>query len=262
MSRIIHGDCRTILPTLDAESVDCCVTSPPYDDLRTYGGYTWDFESTARELYRVMRDGGVLCWNVGDSMIDGSESLTSAKQKIFFREQCGFRIHQTLIYQKRNFSHPDRSRYHRVFEYVIVLSKGSISTWNPIVDRPNATAGKIGNLGVNTFTEKDGSKSERPKKVTSGIGKRHDVWLGNTRGQEDMCQSLPHPAMMPKWLARDLITSFSNAGDTVLDPFLGSGTTGEAAVELGRGFIGCDVNDDYVKIATRRILNVTPGMNL
>lgn len=235
---ILNGDVIEGLQTLPSESVQCCVTSPPYDKLRTYGGNCeWDFQGTATELGRVLVPGGVCCWNVCDQVISGSESLTSFKQAIFFVEQAGFRLHDTMIYQKRNFSHPEKRRYHQVFEYVFILSKGDPRTFNPIKDRKNLTAGCVGNLGVNTFTEADGSKSERPKKVTSEFGMRHNVWLGNTRGQEDMCCKLPHPAMMPKWLAGDLLLSWSNPGDTILDPFGGSGTVGMMALKEGRNAI-------------------------
>lgn len=237
-----------MLRTLNAGSAHLFVTSPPYDDVRRYGGHSWDFEPLACEIHRVLCEGGALCWNVCDMIVDGSESLSSAKQKIFFREQCGFRIHQTLYYQKRNFSHPDRSRYHRVTEQVIVLAKGKLRAWSPIVDRKNLTAGCVGNLGVNSFTERDGSKSVRPKKVTAAIGKRHDAWLGKTRGQEEMCKALPHAAMMPKWLARDLIASYSNPGDIVIDPMAGSGTTAVAALSLGRRAVAIDINPEYAPL--------------
>lgn len=249
MNRCLVGDSVATLQTLEAGSIHLGVTSPPYDDLRTYGGHTWDFEGTARELYRVLCDGGVLCWNVGDSVTDGSESLTSAKQKIFFREQCGFRVHDTMIWHKLNFSSPSFNRYHQCFEYVFVLSKGKPRCFSPIKDRPNATSGRIGNLGVNTFMRRDGSRETRSKHVTAEYGMRHNVWRGPTRGQENMCEELPHPAMMPRWLARDLILSWSNAGDTVVDCFAGSGTTGKEAEALGRNSILIDVNADYIRLA-------------
>lgn len=239
-------DSVAALLTLPTEGVQLIVTSPPYDDLRGYGEHKWDFKSTAREMHRVLCNGGVLCWNIGDSTENGSETLTSSKQKIYFVESCGFGVHDTMIYQKRNFSHPEKSRYHQVFEYVFILSKGKPRCFNPIMDRRNITAGKIGNLGVNTFTERDGSKSIRSKKVTKEFGMRHNVWLGNTRGQEDMCIKLKHPAMMPKWLARDLIASWSNPGDLVADPFAGSGTTGIEALKLGRRAWINDIESSYL----------------
>jgi DNA modification methylase len=256
--KIIQGDCIEVLKTLPAESVQCCVTSPPYDALRTCY-LPLNFEGAAAAIHRVLSPGGVLSWNVADQMVNGSETLTAMRQAIFFVDQCGFLMHDTMIYQKRNFSHPEKNRYHQVWEYVFVLTKGPIRTFNPIMDRPNLTAGKVGNLGVNTFTEADGTKGVREKKMTREMGMRHNVWLGNTRGQEEMCVELKHPAMMPKWLARDLIISFSNPGDMVCDPFFGSGTTGEVSLELGRNCIGIELNPDYCELAWQRT-SITPGL--
>lgn len=260
MSYSVHcGDALNVLHQMFDDSVHMIVTSPPYDDLRTYGGFFWDFEGIAQELYRALAPGGVLCWNVADGVEGGSESLTSCKQKIFFREAVGFRVHDTMIYQKRNFSHPEKVRYHQVFEYVFVFSKGAPRVFHPIMDRKNITSGCVGNVGVNTFTLRDGSKSLRAKRVTTEFGMRHNVWLGNTRGQEDMCIELKHPAMMPKWLARDLIRSWSNPGDTVLDPFAGSFTTCGEAIALARNAIGIDINPEYVMYGDTYCKNVTPG---
>lgn len=250
---ILQGDCLKRMSGLKTDSIHLIVTSPPYDDLRTYNGNCcWDFKSSALEMTRILVSGGVICWIVNDGVVNGSESLTSCKQKIFFVERCGLRCHDTMIYQKRNFSHPERTRYHQVFEYVFILSKGSPRVFNPLMDRKNLTAGCVGNLGVNTFTERDGSKSVRRKKVTREFGMRHNVWLGNTRGQEEMCVELKHPAMMPKWLARDLILSWSNPGDTVLDPFAGSFTTCLEAETVNRNSIGIELNPDYIPLAYER----------
>lgn len=259
---IIEGDNVEVMRTLPDESVEICVTSPPYDSLRTYDGpCSWNFEGVAQELYRLLKPGGVLCWNVNDGVEGGSESLTSCDQKIYFRRKCGFLIHDTMIYRKKNFSHPEKNRYHQVFEYVFILSKGTPRVFNPIKDRKNLTAGCVGNLGVNTFTERDGSKSEREKKITAEYGMRHNVWDLDTRGQEDMCCELKHPAMMPKMLASGLIISWSNYGDTVLDPFGGSGTTGQEALKLGRNAILIDNHPKYVQHMKTNI-DTTMGMKL
>jgi DNA modification methylase len=257
---ILHGDSAEQLRTLANASVQLVVTSPPYDNLRAYGGHSWDFEGTARELFRVLCDGGVMCWNVNDAVVDGSETLTSAKQKIFFREECGFRIHDTMIYEKNNFSHPETRRYHSMFEYVFILSKNAPATFNPIMDKPNATAG-MRSFGTATFARPDGSRFERATQgtISADFGMRGNVWRGRTRGQEEVCESKPHPAMMPKWLARDLILSWSNPCDTVLDPFAGSFTTCIAALELGRSTIGIEIHEPYVELGRRTLSNVTPG---
>ena len=228
--------------------VDLTVTSPPYDKQRLYNGYCFDFENTAKGLYRVTKAGGVVVWIVADGVENGSETGTSFRQALFFKE-CGFYLHDTMIYQKRNFSHPEKTRYHSVFEYMFVFSKGKPKTFNPIMDRKNLTAGEIGNKGVNTFTLRDGSKSVRTKKVTREFGMRHNIWLGNTRGQEDMCIELKHPAMMPRWIARDHILTWSNEGELVYDPFGGSGTTAEEAEKLNRKWVLSEISKEYCSMA-------------
>lgn len=247
LNKIYYEDHLTTLAAMPNKSVQLVVTSPPYDGLRDYDGYAFDFILLAVQLTRVLADGGIIAWNVSDQTVNGSETLTSCKQKIFFNEICGLKIHDTMIYQKRNFSHPEKNRYHNVFEYVFIFSKGKPKTFNPIMDRRNLTAGQIGNLGANTFTKKNGSKSVRTKKLIQEFGMRHNVWLGNTRGQEDMCVTLSHPAMMPKWLAADLIKSFSNEGDVVYDPCAGSGTVCEQAEILNRQWLGSEISSDYAK---------------
>lgn len=255
---ILHGDSAERMRTLANGSVQLVVTSPPYDQLRAYGGHSWDFAATAKELYRVLCDGGVVCWNVGDSVVDGSETLTAFRQALFFKDVCGFCVHDTMIYEKTNFGQPSHNRYHQLFEYVFVLSKGKPRVFNPIKDKPNAWAG-TGTFGKNTLRESNGEMGTRPRNIISEWGMRGNVWRGNTRGQEDICQSNQHPAMMPKWLARDLILSWSNPSDIVLDPMAGGFTTCIAALELGRRTIGIEIHEPYVELAREACANVTPS---
>ena len=262
MIHIRQGDCVDEVRKLDAESAHLVVCSPPYDDLRTYGQDEtpdWNFFALAGELFRVMVPGGVVCWNVGDAISKGGgETLMSMRQAIHFVDVAGFRMHDTMIWHKLNFSSPSFTRYHQCFEYVFVLSKGKPRCFNPIKDKRNATAGQVGNLGVNTFANVDGTRSERKKHITAELGMRHNVWSGPTRGQEDMCCEMPHPAMMPKWLVRDLIRSWSNPGDTVLDPLCGSGTVPIQALEVGRSAIAIDRNPDYIALVHKGIAEITP----
>lgn len=262
--RILHGDCVERMKELPPSSVQLCVTSPPYDDLRTYGGHSWDFEATARELFRVLCDGGIVCWNVGDSVVDGSETLTSAKQKIFFREQVGFRIHDTMIYEKSNPGNPSdrQGRYNQVIEYVFVLSKGKPRAFNPIRDKRNVSFGVM-RFGKKTRRDPNGKHNGffSGRKPAAEFGLRGNCWRGNTAAQETPCSAREHPAKMPKWLARDLILSWSNPGDTILDPFAGSGTTGKAAIENARNAILIEINETYLPVIEREC-DVTPGLAL
>jgi site-specific DNA-methyltransferase (adenine-specific) len=255
--QIIHGDNVEVLRGIADGSIHLVVTSPPYDNLRSYGGHSWDFESLASELFRVLVDGGVLCWNVNDAVVDGSETLTSFRQAIHFKNACGFRVHDTMIWHKPNFSNPEQVRYHQVMEYVFVLSKGAPRCFNPIKDKPNKYP--EGPWGKNTFRLKNGEMAERACNPATAFGMRGNVWTGNTAGQERPEDAKEHPAMMPHWLARDLIRSWSNTGDRVLDPFLGSGTTLEMAIETAREGVGIEIDSDYCHTAEARCRARTPG---
>lgn len=249
MFKLYNGNCADIMCDLPEKSIDLTVTSPPYDKLRDYNGYNFDCRHVINQLHYVMKPGGVVVWIVNDQMINNSESGSCFKQALYFMEN-GFLLHDTMIWQKPNFSVPSTTRYHQTFEYMFVFSRGQKpKTFNPICDREvvNGTC-----FGKNTKRQVDGTMKEMPKKVTS-VGMRHNVWIQNTAGQENPGKSLPHPAMFPLQLAKDHILSWSNEGDTVLDPMMGSGTTGIACKKLNRDFIGIEISTEYYEIAKKRI---------
>jgi site-specific DNA-methyltransferase (adenine-specific) len=236
-----------------SESVDLVVTSPPYDNLRTYNGYAFDFESIAQELARVIKPGGVIVWVVNDAAVDGSKTGSSFRQALTFKD-LGLNLHDTMIWQKPNFAplFPSVKRYDQNFEFVFVLSKGQPKSWNPIKDRPKSEASKSRMKYGITYIQKDGSRS-RAKVIDNqnDFSKRTGIWIipnGQKRG-------LNHPAVFPEQLAADHILSWSNPDDLVYDPFTGSGTTGLAAKKLGRKFIGSEISADYAQVATERIDN-------
>ena len=243
---IYYENCLDTMARIDDGSIDLTVTSPPYDNLRSYNGYSFDFEAVAKELYRITKDGGVVVWIVGDATVDGSETGTSFKQALFFKE-IGFNIHDTMIYQKHNFSNPSSNRYHQIFEYMFVLSKGKPKTFNPIKDRPNVEAGKIGSWGKNTSRQVDGTMVERKRKVNTEFGMRYNIWRIKTEMKP------LHPAPFPEELVEGHVLSWSNPGDVVYDPFMGSGTTAKVAIETGRKYLGSEISAEYWKIAQNRI---------
>ena len=163
LNSIVCGDCVDVMKSLDDESVDLVVTSPPYDNLRTYNGYDFDFEGIAEELFRVIKPGGVVVWVVGDGTEKGSKQEQVYRQALHFKD-IGFNLHDTMIYQKHNFSNPSRTRYHQIFEYMFILSKGKPKTFNPIKDRKNVYGGKTGSWGKNTVRQPDGSFKEKQAK--------------------------------------------------------------------------------------------------
>lgn len=246
---LILGDSAEKLKEIPSSSVDLTVTSPPYDNLRDYNGYTFDFDTIANELYRVTKDGGVVVWIVADATIDGSETGTSFRQALYFKS-IGFNIHDTMIWDKDAFTATGslRCRYASVFEYMFVFSKGKIKTFNPIKDKPNKHGGEPNN---GMIRQKDGRfrKKSNIGKPIELVGQRYNIWTLSPAGKN----KTEHPAVFPFELARDHILSWSNKGDTVLDPFLGSGTTGLAALDTGRDFIGIEISEEYMRIAKDRI---------
>lgn len=264
LNKIYNEDCLTTLSKIENDTLDLTITSPPYDDLRTYNnhisgkktefnGYSFDFENIAKELYRTTKNGGVVVWVIGDGTENGSETGTSFRQALFFKE-VGFNIHDTMIYMKNNFSNPSSNRYHQIFEYMFVFSKGKPKTFNPIKDRKNIYGGQVGSWGKNTSRQVDGSMIERKKKIIQEYGQRYNVWKYKTskNGQEDDI-AYQHPAIFPIQLVKDHISSWSNIGDIIYDPFMGSGTTGKAAKLMERNFIGSEISDEYYNISQIRI---------
>jgi len=244
------GNCLEVMKSLPSQSIDLTVTSPPYDNLRTYNGYSFDFEGIAKELYRVTKDGGVVVWVVGDATINGSETGTSFKQALYFKE-IGFNLHDTMIWNKGTFTAVGAltSRYAPVFEYMFVLSKGQPKTFNPIKDRQNKTFGRS---KTGTFRQEDGTTKPLSSvgKPIAEYGQRFNIW--DVSAEKSNSNRL-HPAMFPESLAHDHIVSWSNEGDTVLDCFLGSGTTGKVAKQLNRRFVGIEISPEYLEIASKRI---------
>lgn len=237
------------------ESIPLTVTSPPYDNLRKYNGFTWDFEALARELYRVTKPGGVVVWVVADATVNGSETGTSFRQALYFKE-CGFNLHDTMIFSGVKPPRANGSRYHDQMEYMFVLSKEKPSTTN-ILREPCKHAGKTKG-GV--WSDRRGSKSKSKAAVfpVQADKPRSNIWVyglgfgGVTTDRE----AFSHPALFPERLAQDHILSWSSLGDTVLDPFVGSGTTGKMALLNGRSFVGIDISPEYIDIARSRISKV------
>jgi site-specific DNA-methyltransferase (adenine-specific) len=254
INEIIEGDCLEVLSSFPAASVDMVLTSPPYDNLRDYKGYTFNFEGIAKELYRVVKDGGVVVWVVNDATINGSETGTSFKQALYFKE-IGFNLHDTMIWEKQTFTATGalKVRYAQVFEYMFVFSKGLSKTFNPIKDRTNKSCGRDKRHG--TVRQSDGSTKPITSqgKLIPPSGQRFNVWHINTESNNN---NRKHPAVFPESIARDHILSWSNENDIILDPMCGSGTTCVAAKELKRNFIGIEIAQEYANLARERIKNM------
>lgn len=222
------------------------VTSPPYDNLRDYKGYSFDFKSIAKELYRTTKEGGVVVCIVGDATVKGSETGTSFKQALFFKE-CGFNLHDTMIYDKGGVGGAKGSNlaYWNGFEYMFVFTKGKIKTFNPINDRKNPSFGRT--VSVNS-RKKDGTSGSVRTVTIKEFGKRFNLWT-----IKDGKRQKKHPAVFPDKLANDHIISWSNEGDIVYDPFMGSGTTAKMAIINKRNWIGSEISSEYCEIIKERL---------
>jgi site-specific DNA-methyltransferase (adenine-specific) len=240
------GDCLEVMPEI--VNVDMVCTSPPYDNLRDYGDEFngVDCFAVISDISRILSDGGVCMWNVADATVNGSETGTSFKQALHAMG-CGLRLHDTMIYIKDNVNFPESVRYFSGHEYMFIFSKGAPKTFNPIMDRPNKWAGTIMH---GTDRQPDGSVkpiSGKGKEIRT-TGMRFNWWrLKNNNNPTS------HPAPMPYAMAHDHITSWSNPSEAILDPFMGSGTTGVACVKTGRKFTGIELDEDYFNIACERI---------
>ena len=249
------GDCLDLMKKMPDCCIDLTVTSPPYDNLRTYNGAIeqWNFEkfkSIALELHRVTAKGGVVVWIVADATIKGSETCTSFEQALWFRE-CGFNLHDTMIWAKQNCGGiGSLNRYENVFEYMFVFSKGKPKTTNIIKDKPNKFGGMVQHGSARQANGSTTKTTGYGKRKIAEFGRRHNVWIiSPEKSNLKRC----HPAQFPEALAHDHIISWSNPGDTVLDPFMGSGTTCVSCIETGRKFIGFEIDEEYFSVALKRI---------
>ena len=251
-NKIIQGDCLYVMKNFANGSVDMVLTSPPYDNLRTYKGFIFEFESIAKELYRVTKDGGVVVWVVNDATVSGTETGTSFTQALFFKK-IGFNLHDTMILKKRNpIPQIYRRRYSNEFEYMFVFSKGVVKTHNPImIDCLHA------GLELGSTTYKNYSKNEQKRgKIANPVKAQKikgNIWEYVVGKNLEDQEAKAHPAPFPCELARDHISSWSNEGDIVLDPMCGSGTSCKAAKQLGRNYIGIDISHEYCEIAKNRL---------
>lgn len=244
INKIYNENCLDTMSRMQKEFIDLTITSPPYDNLRAYNGYSFDFENIAKELYRVTKQGGVVVWVVGDETKNYCESMTSFKQAIYFKE-IGFNLLDTMIYYKQNYApaYPTLRRYANQFEYMFVFSKGKPKTFNPIQKE------KVRNKKEKVaYRQKDGTIKRKVKEKGRETKDASNVWEfavgGNLTG---------HPAVFPEQLANDHIISWSNEGDLVYDCFIGSGTTAKMSIINNRNFIGSELSKEYYEIAKNRI---------
>jgi len=243
------ADCINFMNSMPCECVDLVVTSPPYDNLRNYKGYTFDFENIASCLFKVIKEGGVVVWVVGDK-INGGRSLTSFRQGLHFQE-IGFTMHDVMIYEKKNTPFMRSNAYTNAYEFMFILSKGKPKTFNPLKEKTvrNGYEMVVFNKGADGINKKN-LKELKKEKTKTNIWK-YAVGLGGTTSDRI---AFKHPATFPEKLAKDHILSWSNEGDLVFDPMCGSGTTCKMAYLSKRKYLGVDISEEYINIAKTRLL--------
>lgn len=249
INKIICGDCTKVMKYIPDRSIDLIVTSPPYDGLRYYNGYTFEFEEIAKELFRILKKGGTAVWVVGDKIINGNKTLTSFKQALYF-QQIGFKIHDVMIYRKKNTPFMRSNAYTNCYEFMFVLAKGKPKTFNPLMEQTQRNG-----FEMLVFNKKPDGVNKKvlgklnEKKVKTNIWE-YAVGFGGTTKDKI---AFKHPAVFPEKLAEDHILSWSNPGDIVLDPMCGSGTTCKMAKINNRQYIGIDISEEYYGISNRRL---------
>jgi len=247
LNTVICGNSENILREIITDSINLVITSPPYDSNRDYNGYTFNFEKIANELFRIVQIGGVIVWIVGDTTLNGSETGTSFRQALYFKD-LGFNLHDTMIWHKRASPFPNKTRYNQIFDYMFILSKGKPSTINLIQDKKNKCFGEAVH-GTNRLKNGKTKKLKNLNQKIREFGIRENIWSISNPG----IKNNKHPAVFPYTLAYDHIITWSKPGDLVLDPFCGSGTALKAAKDLKRNYIGVDISEDYCKISRDRL---------
>lgn len=258
LNHVYCQDCVSFMKCLGEECIDLTITSPPYDDLRNYNGYSFDCDSIAEGLFRVTRPGGVVVWVVGDKTVKGNKTLTSFKQALVF-QKLGFNVHDVMIYKKKNTPFMRSNAYTNCFEYMFIFSKGSPKTFHPLKE-PTVRHGYemlVSNKKADGVNRKVLGRLNE-KKVRTNIWEYAVGLGGSTRDRI----AFKHPAIFPERLAEDHILSWSDEGDIVFDPMCGSGTTCKMARINSRNYIGCDISQEYVDLATERLNNLQVGLPL
>lgn len=259
----ILADCLDVMEHMQNQSVDMVITSPPYDELRSYEKkLEWSFqifEKIAQEISRILEKGGVLVWVVNDQVIKGSESGTSFRQALFFKDECGLNLHDTMIYMKDNPPPVGGSnRYYQTFEYMFVFSKGKPRVFNPLkTERRNKYNDKRTKRTKSFTRNRDGDfiKKEVALDFSSPV-KRRNVFTYTVGGGNSVDYNVKHPAAFPLELAKDQILSWSNKGDLIFDPMAGSGTVAIAAEKTCRKWICIEKEASYFNPAVEKIMSM------
>lgn len=256
--QLYNINCLDYLTTVANNSIAFVLTSPPYDNIRHYEGYSFPFEAIATELTRTLAPGGVIAWNVADGTVNGSETGTSMRQALYFMS-LGLRLHDTMIYLKKNPipASASNKRYHQAWEYIFILSKETPKTFNPITTK--AKYSHVKNRGRFRGADNNTAYTELKRNEYTKVRNVFEYSIGGGHTTTDKV-AYKHPALMPEQLAHDMVYTWTNPGDEVFDPFSGAGTTAKICCLLHRKFIGTEISTDYCEITKTRLEQIIPPL--
>ncbi len=253
LNKIICGDCVEVLKSIPDNSIDLVVTSPPYDGIRKYNGFSFNLHSTGKELFRVLKDGGIIAMVIQDQTKNFGKSLTSFKTIIDWCENVGFKLFETIIYKKHGAEGAWWTKRFRVdHEYIPIFLKGERPAYfnKEPLKIPSKHGGKT---MTGCATRLTNGKTLKSKRVFINPMKcRGTLWDYTTCGDGTRLKH-QHPATFPDKIPVDFIRCFCPKNGIVLDPFIGSGTTALAAIQLNRNYIGIDISKEYCELAKKRI---------
>ena len=248
-NQIFLGQCESILQNFDTESVDLSIFSPPYDKIRSYNGYDLDLLKVGHNLFRVMKDGAIVCVVIQDGTKDFAKSTSTAHLIVDWVDKVGFKLFETVIYSRDGRPGAWWNKRFRVdHEYILMFFKGNRPKYF-YKEHLKVPAKHAGAVWHGTQRHTDGSLTKNKKTVQPDKKCRGTIWKYDSSKSEHNKLKMNHPATFPDRLAEDLILTFSKEGDVVLDPMCGSGTTLRMAHKNNRPYIGIEISQDYINIA-------------
>jgi site-specific DNA-methyltransferase (adenine-specific) len=237
-------------------AVDLMVTSPPYDSIRDYNGYAFDLHETGKEVYRILKPGGIGVMVLQDQTHNFGKSLTSFRTILDWCDSIGFKLFECVIYRKYG---PEgawwRNRFRVDHEYMPIFLKGERPQY--FNKEPLKVQSKHGGriLTGSGSRRTDGGTNPTVTRMINPTKCRGTIWDYLMAGDKDSLKRR-HPATFPDQIPMDFISCFCPPGGIVLDPFMGCGSTAVAAVRLDRKFIGFEISSAYCELAKKRLETV------
>ena len=260
LNTIQRIDCVEGMKELPDNSVDLVVTSPPYDTIRDYEGFSVSLSKTGEQIFRVLKEGGIAAMVIQDQTKDFAKSLTSFRTIVDWCDNIGFRLFECVIYRKHGTEGAWWSKRFRVdHEYIPLFLKGSRPQYfnKEPLKIPSKHGGKT--MTGSGTRRTDGETTDTVRREINTMKCRGTVWNYLMAGDKNPIKR-EHPAPFPDAIPEDVINCFCPPNGVVLDPFMGSGSTAVAAIRTGRNFIGFEISEQYCDISRRRIAQISASL--